>query len=371
MNFNEFPKNWLPTKNWEEISRTLGENHIAIQLRHINPEINIAPELARGYGEGKSISEYESIVYHGLSTRKGLGMKDFFTAMTALAESGLAPNVTPASVQNLKNQYQEADVDISGKYDLDIIITIAEFPDEKSAEAQLLSFQILPTQGFTEMPVPGLENVGIKNLGELLKSDYYKSAMKSSLSKEQMKQLEKGLPKMQEAMEKASKQVKEQYKKLKAETGAQYYQGKYQGFPAIFVRTENLKFKQYSAPQPAKSSGTKTEVGGGGCFDPDVKLPPQPKVIPPKNIEMCLAFRVGKFMISGNLLYMMWSFPSGNTFCHSLKKSQTKIETEKIEGKTYRTTHILPVNSTLAAEGYLNREEVEKIFDKLLTLLKE
>ena len=64
------PKNWLPTKNWEEISRQAGENQILLRLRHINPEINLAPELAKGYGEGKSISESESIAYHGISTRK-------------------------------------------------------------------------------------------------------------------------------------------------------------------------------------------------------------------------------------------------------------------------------------------------------------
>ncbi len=176
--------------------------------------------------------------------------------------------------------------------------------------------------------------------------------------------------KMQEAMEKASKQIKEQYKKLKTEIGAQYYEGKYLGFPAVFVRTENLKFKQYSVPQPVESSGTKTEAGGGGCFDPDVKLPPQPKIKPSKYIEMCLGIRVNNFIISGNLLSILSTLPSGNTFCHSLTKYQTKIETEKIEGKTYRTTHILPVNSTLAAEGYLNREEAEKILNELFTLLK-
>ena len=371
MNFNEFPKNWLADKNWEEISRTVGESHIALRLRHINPEINIAPELAKGYGQGKSISEYESIVYHGISTKKGLGMKDFFTMMTDLAESGLAPDITLASVQNLKNQYEKADVDISGKYDLDVIITITEFSDEKLAEAQLASYQVVPTRGFTEMPIPGLENAGIKNLDELLESDYYKSTMKSLLPKEQFEQLEKGLPKLKEEFKKVSKQVKEQYQELKAKTGAQYYQGKYQGFPAIFVRTENSEFKRYSAPKPVIKSSSKTMEAGGGGFDPNVTLPPRPKVIPSKYLEMCLASMVSNFIISGNLLYMMSSFPPGNTFCHSLTKSQKKVEIERIEGKIYRTTHILPVNSTLADEGYLNREEVEKIFNTLFSLLEK
>ncbi len=365
------PKNWLPTKNWEETSRQAGENQIVIRLRHFNPEINIAPELTKGYGEGKSISESESIAYHGISTRRGSGAKDFFEVFTKTAESGLVPGITLESVQNLKNQYQKADIDTSGKYDSDVIISIAKFPDEKSAEAQLLSFQILPTRGFAEMPVPGMEKTGIKNLGELLKSDYYKSAMKSSLSKEQMQQLEKGLPKMQEAMDKASKQVKEQYKKMQAEVGAQYHEVKYLGFPAIFLRTENQRAKERPAPQPVKSSGKTMEANGGGCFDPYVTLPPQSKAKPEKYLEMCLGVRVNNFVVSGSLLSMLVTLPVGNTFCHSLTKTQTKIETEKIEGKTYRTTHILPVASTLAQEGYPNRDEAEKILSGLFTLLKK
>ncbi len=364
------PKNWLPTKNWEEISRALSESNIAIRLRHLNPEIHIIPELTKGAGQGKSVSETESIVYHGIATRKGLGMKDFFTVMTSLAESGLASSVTPASIQNLKNQYQKADVDVSGKYDLDVVVVITKFPNEKLAEAQLLSFQVLPTQGLTAMPIPGLENAGIKNFGELFKSDYYKSAMKSSLSEEQFKRFEKGLPKMKEEMEKVSKQVKEQYQKSKAESGVQYHQGKYLGFPAVFIQANNPEFKRYSAPKPVKSSVQATGMGKGGGFKSYVKLSPRPKVIPSKYVKMCLGLRVGNFVVSGNMLYTISSFPPGNTFCHSLTKFQTKIETERIEERTYRTTHILPVNSTLAREGYSNREEAEKILNKLLTLLK-
>ncbi len=364
------PKNWLPTKNWEEVSRTLSESNIAIRLRHLNPEVHIVPELTKGAAETERPSETESKVYHGIATRKGLGMKDFFTVMTSLAESGLASGVTPASIRDLKNKYQKADVDISGKYDLEVIVVITRFLDEKSAQAQLLSFQVLPTQGFTAMPIAGLENVGIKNLGELFKSDYYKSAMKSSLSEKQFQQFKEGLPKMQEEIEKASKQVKEQYQESKAKTGTQYHQGKYLGFPAVFIQSNNPEFKRYSAPKSVKSSSQATGMGEGGGFDSYVKLPPRPKVSPPKYIKMCLGLRVDNFVVSGNMLYTMSSFPPGGTFCHSLTKFQTKIETERIEGRTYRTTHTLPVNSTLAREGYSNREEAEKILNKLLTLLK-
>jgi len=359
-----FPKGWLP-KTWEEGSRFSGENQITFKLYHINPEINMAPELTKGAGQGKSISEYESIVYHGISTRRGLGMKDFFEGMTALAETGMVPSITPASVQDLKNRYQKADIDVSGKYDLDVMVSVVKFPDEKLAEAQFLSFQVLPTQGFTEMPIPVLEGGGTKTLGELLKSDSYKSAMKSYLSKEQFEQLEKGLPKMQEAIEKASKQIKEEHKKAKAEHGIEYYKGKYQGHPAIIVKADNPQFKGYSAPKPVRSGGR--EVGGGGGVDPYVKLPPRPNVVPPRYTETLMAIQVGNFVINGSLLWIALSLPPGNTFCHSLTKFQTKVEVENIEGKIFRTTHILPVNSTLAAEGYLHKEEVENIFSSIFS----
>ncbi len=357
-----FPKGWLP-KTWVEKERFVQEDSISFRLYHINPEINMAPELKKGPTYGKSISEYESIAYHGISTRRGLGMKDFFEGMAAVAATGMVPSITPASVQNLKNRYQKADIDVSGKYDLDVMVSIAKFPDEKMAEAQFLSFQVLPTQGFTEMQIPGMGG-GTTTLGELLKSDSYMATMKAHLSKEQFEQLEKGLPQMREAMEKASKQIKEQHKKDKAEHGIEYCKGKYQDYPAIIVKADNPQFTGYSARGSVESGGR--EVGGGGV-DPYVKLPPRPKVAPSRYTETLMAIQVGNFVINGSLLWMALSLPPGNTFCHSLTKFQTKVETENIEGKIYRTTHILPVNSTLAAEGYLHKEEAEGIFNSIFS----
>jgi hypothetical protein len=326
----------------------------------------MAPELKKGAGQGESVSEYESIVYHGIWTKKG-GLKDFFEGMAAAAETGMVPGITPASVQKLRNQYHEAGV--NEKYDRQFAISVAKFSDEKMAEAQLLSSMIVPTQGFTEMPIPGLEGAGIKTLGELLKSDYYKSALKSHLSEEQFKQFKEGLPKMEEEIEKVSKQIKEEHKKAKAEVGAEYYKGEYRGYPAVFFKADNPQFKGYSAPEPVRSRGR--GVGGGGGFDPYVKLPPRPKVAPPRYVEMLLAVQVGNFVVSGSLLWEALSLPPGNTFCHSLTKTQTKVETEKVEGKVYRTTHILPVNSTLAAEGYLTKEEVENILSLIFSRIEK
>jgi len=362
-----FPKGWLP-KTWVEKERFVQEDSISFRLYHINPEINMAPELKKGPTDGKSISEYESVVYHGVPTQQGGGLNDFFKAMTATAESGLVPGITPAIVQNLKDRYQKADIDISGKYDVDVLVSIVRFPDEKMAENQLLSFQILPTRGFTEMPVPpvpGLEGAGIRTIGELLKSDYYKSALKSHLSKEQFEQFEKGLPKVQEEIEKVSKQARDEYKKDKAEHGIEYRKEEYLGHPAIIVKADNPQFVKHPTPTPAGSGGM--DVGGGGGFDPDIPPLPRVKVAPPRYTSTLMAVQAGNFFIDGSLLWLALSLPPGNTPCYSLTKSKTKVETANIEGKIFRTTHVIPVVSTLAAEGYLHREEVEEILKSVIS----
>jgi len=356
-----FPKNWLPTKNWEEFSRLNGEKQIILQIGHLNPEMNMAPELKKGMSDNKSVSKYESIVYHGLSTRKG-SMKDYFEAMTEVAISGLIPGITLDKVQDLRKQYKESGQE--EKYDLQSSVSIARFADEKQAESQLASMQIVPTQGIAKMPLPGMEESGIKNLGDLLKNKQYQSVLKSSLSKEQIEQFEKIAPQLEEI----SQKMESEQQKRKGREGVEYYQGEYLGFPAVFLRMENPKFKQNSVPKILKSKSK--EIKGSGGIDPYVKMPVREKPILERYKEICLGLRVGNFIISGALLSMISSFPGGSDFCHSLKNYKKKVETDRIDGQVYRTIHILPVNSTLSAEGYFHKEEAEEILNKIFNLIK-
>ena len=58
-----------------------------------------------------------------------------------------------------------------------------------------------------------------------------------------------------------------------------------------------------------------------------------------------------------------------NTFCEALRKHKTYVETEKVEGQTYTTKHLVPVESNYATEGYANKEEVEKMLTGVIVEL--
>ncbi|MBN2198059.1 hypothetical protein JW698_02640, partial [Candidatus Wolfebacteria bacterium] len=353
-----FPKNWLPTKNWEEISRINSQKQILLEIGHLNPEINMVPELKKDMSNNESVSKYESIVYHGISTRKG-SMKDFFEAMAQVAISGLIPGITLDRVQDLRKQYKEAGQE--EKYDLQSSISIAKFDNEKQAESQLSSMQIIQSEGIDKMPLLGMEENNIKNLEDFFKNEQYKSILGNSLSKEQIEQFEKIAPQLKEVSEKM-KEV-QQNRKDKVE----YYQREYLGYSTIFLRIENSQFKQPSVSKIFKNNSKK--IKGSGGIDTYVKMSTREKPVLEKYKEICLGLKVNNFIISGALLSMISSFPIGSDFCHSLRDYKKKIETDKINGQVYRTIHILPVNSTLSVEGYFNKEEAEEILKKIFNLI--
>ena len=59
----------------------------------------------------------------------------------------------------------------------------------------------------------------------------------------------------------------------------------------------------------------------------------------------------------------------GNTFCEALRRHKTYVETEKVEGQTYTTKHLARVESNYSAEGYANKEEVEKMLTVVIVEL--
>ena len=63
------------------------------------------------------------------------------------------------------------------------------------------------------------------------------------------------------------------------------------------------------------------------------------------------------------------SFPLGATPCDSLTKFKTKTETYKIGNQIFTTKEIRPAKSTLVKEGYLHKEEVDKIFKSIFSTI--
>jgi len=82
-----------------------------------------------------------------------------------------------------------------------------------------------------------------------------------------------------------------------------------------------------------------------------------------------MAIQVKKYIISGSLLASVEMLPMGNTFCEALRRHKTYVETEKVEGQTYTTRHMVPVESSYAAKDYANKEEVEKMLTAVIVRL--
>jgi hypothetical protein len=138
------------------------------------------------------------------------------------------------------------------------------------------------------------------------------------------------------------------------------------------MEMENPEYTRLEeAKKRPKPKIDKNKFQGGG-FDPLAGkgiLPQKPKLPPQKTIRGCMAFQVGRYVISGDLLSMMGVLPKGSAFRESLTKTGTFVEKERVEGQEYTTKHLIPVASNYAEEGYANQEDVEKILKTVIDSL--
>jgi len=208
----------LPRSRWKEFSRSAGENGMLVRIGHINPEINADPRLMMSPGSLISQSGNATTITAGVSTKRGRGWKDYFEMATALAESGLAPDVTLEKVQKQREQvkaaYGSENFDVTGD------ITIGRCPDEKIAKEELETMRRTPTQGF-DVPVPGMP--GNVSVMDILKSDLVKA---QGMPEEVIAQIEA---------------ASERMKKEGAISGVKYEKGEFLGHDAIFGEKNNVK----------------------------------------------------------------------------------------------------------------------------------
>ncbi len=322
-------KSWLPTKQWEEILRQEDETNFKVKIGHIDPR----PFADPNFINPRTFSESETSQTIIIGSEHPHGPKIWERAQQEASKMleecaqalGQADLIQKA--QKLKKKSNEAIKSISQdklfapvaeKFDYHSFIIITECADEKTAKQTLKNRYLVPTHGFLDAPVPGTNIPGANDkttLRELLKSDM----MKDFITKEQIKEMEKA---MGEVKDKLPKDVK-------------ICEGKYQGFDVVFIEGEN---KSSIVPY-IKESKDRDKV-----FD---------------------MVRAGRFLVSGTLLRIVNSFPLGSTPCDSLTKFKTKTTTYKIGDQTYIDKEIRPVKSTIAKEGYLYKEEVDKIFKSI------
>jgi hypothetical protein len=337
-------KEWLPP-HWEEISREESEIQVTIKMGHIDPENKADPLLTSG--NPTAIIDGEAVSVHGISTRGT--MTKFFETMTKTAASGWMQGYTPEKIQQIRGQFNQVQ---NEKYDTSTDLVITQYPDEKSA-AQALQNQILMrTQGLGAMMVPGTDG----KMQNYLENE----AVQKFMTREQIDLLKEMVPKMQE-------QQKDAFQKA----GMKYFIGEYLNCPVAVMEMDNPVYKTYIMPKPKTRPDPKAFHGGG--FDPLAGkgiLPKRPAASPPpETIKSYMAVQVKKYILSGSLIASVEMLPAGNTFCEALRGHTTYVETEKVEGQTYTTKHLVPLESNYSAEGYVNKEEVEKILTGVITKL--
>jgi hypothetical protein len=338
------PKDWLPPQ-WEEISREKSEIMVTIKLGHIDPENNADPLLTGG--NPIATIDGEEVSVHGITTRGT--MVKFFETMTKMAASGWIQGYTPEMIQKIRGQFNNLR---NEKYDTSTDLTITLYSDEKIA-AQVLQNQILiKTQGLSAVIIPGADG----KMQNYLESE----TVQKFMSKEQIDLIKKMVPIM-----------KEQQKDALQKAGFEYFVGEYLGCPAAIMEMDNPAYKVFITPKPKARPATKAFQGGG--FDTLAGkgiLPQKPAPSPPsKTIKSYMAIQIEKYIISGSLIGSVEMLPIGNTFCEALTKYKTYVETEIVEGQTYTTKHLVPVESNYAAEGYANKEEVEKMLKIVIAQL--
>ena len=76
------------------------------------------------------------------------------------------------------------------------------------------------------------------------------------------------------------------------------------------------------------------------------------------------------FVIGGPLLLALDNLPAGNTPCYSLTKTKEIRELVKNYGMSLTSVTIAPLLSNYAREGYFNKEEVEEIYQNIMSKLK-
>jgi len=285
----------------------------------------------------------------------------------------MPPEWTMQKLDNLYKQMTEGYYPGEGDFGGDI--SVARYQTEEIARQSFKNMALMPTQGFN-VPIPGgVELPGVPSnisFTELLKSNAYGDWLKKSVPKEQLQQLgglsglEKQLEKAKIEIDKVQKQMTEQVRSSLEKSGVKYKETKYLGYDAICAEGRNPT----PPPKPKLSSRKTSDVEGGGGFDD--RLEPLPKIPQPyaEKTTIYQAMLVTNFVITGSLLWAVATLPSGNTPCYSLTQFKKKTTVIREAGEVFTDIAIVPLVSNYAKEGYLHKEEVEKILKTITEKLK-
>lgn len=367
--------------NWREISRFGNENQSSIKIYHISPLSKVDPDIR----EDKilpSSNPNVTIVRVGVPVPTP-PLKDFYEGMKGAISCGLLSADWAKKIDELHKDLIKLHYPDDGDFGTDI--TIVKFQDEGIARQQFKNMALMPTQGF-DVPMPMGKDTQIPGAPKDLTmyqylKDFDKYTSKEFLEKYVPKeQLEKMGPEIFEKIKKSKPEIKKIQSELKniqekeipkikkqfESSGVQYKEGKYLGCGAIYLEYPNPT----SAPKPKVSSRRTSGIGSGGF---DTRFDPLPKISQPyqKTLIIYQALLIKNFVITGSLLSIVNSLPSGITPCYSLTKFKKKTSTFREGGEVFKDISIVPIVSNYAKEGYLYKEEAEEILKKIVTKLSK
>ncbi len=377
-------------KNWQESSRSGSESQFFVWINHISPLAHIDPKTFQDQALPSS-SDKIIITKVGIPRFGPPPLKGFYEMMKGLLSVGSLPGWTSQKIDKLwKGITETPGLERPGESDFSADISIARCETKEIAEQQFKNMALMPTKGFN-VPVPGgVQIPGMpKNMTftELLGSGIYEKyvpehleKMKKHMSKEQLKEAEGQIKKLKKYMSKerlgearsAMKEVQKEMSKVEqdlSKSGVKFREGEYLGCKAIYVEGKNPSPKpRLESSSSSGKIGNGTGMGAGGGY---ITLDPLPKISQPyqeKNIAY-QAILVKNFIITGSLLWPITALPSGRTPCYSLTQTKQKTHFTQEEGIRYKYIDIVPVVSNIAKQGYLYKEEVEGIFEKIIASL--
>ncbi len=346
-------------KNWREISRSGSENQFYIKIYHIHPLSKVDPKIRQDQSL-PSPGPNVTVTKVGVPTPSSPPLKEFYEMMKGAISVGYLPGWTLQKLDKLYKEltegYYPGEGDFSGDF------SIVQHQTEEIARQSFKNMALMPTRGF-DIPIPG--GVHLPGLPkdvtftELLESEAYEKFVSQYIPKEQLETLRSALKEIQE---KQIPQVRKSFEK----SGVKYKEGKYLGCDVIYVESKNL-----TPPPKPKSSSLKTSGIGGGGFDD--RLDPLPKISQPyqKKIVIYQAMLLKNFIISGSLLWAVSSLLAANTPCYSLTRSKKKTRVTREGGEVFTDISIVPLASSYAQEGYLHKEEIEKIIKSVIFSLAQ
>ena len=354
----------IDTKRWKVLDEMINKQQLIFKLGHLNPEVFMDLEK----GERNKIIKTEvrgniteTTSTFGIITKKGK-MADFYDAMTFAVQTGLITQLTVKDIQDMRDNVNKV---FPEEYDHITDISVINYKEEKVASQALENLATQFTKGLAETPIPGAPNN--MTIEEAFTNPLIVEGMKKQGNSTE------NINKILGMMKEASAQM---IKSAQA-SNIKYEMGKFKQYPAVYfslpikpkIKKEKKKDRTIEIKNP-DGTITKIQASGGGNDD-RVKFPPDAfkKEDLPVGGKILQAIQVKNFLISGGLLTSLHCAPSGKLFCQSLTQFNTITKVTHDGEMTFIDHLIVPLNSCLEKEGYMNREEIENMILKLISLL--